>query len=36
MSKKEFAQTVLSNVKKERAEAMPDDWRGKLNNWIKC
>lgn len=36
MSKEEFIETVLSQVKNEQESARADDWRGKLQNWTKC
>jgi len=36
MLKKEFVCTVLAKVKQEAENMHPDDWRGLLQNWIKC
>jgi len=36
LSKKDFVLNVLSKTKHEQELAKADDWRGQLNNWIKC
>lgn len=36
MTKRDFVCKVLTKVKEEVENVHPDDWRGLLQNWVKC